>query len=107
MANAYGPYSTSNTLGVNLDERYPAENSASFPVVYPPPHALGTPVLGTDNSTWVFVVADVPVTANQTAVTINANFHITAASGGNPAYTNTTAFAAGESGWVKRTTSSL
>lgn len=105
MANPYGPYSTTPTIGVNLDERYPAENNTSFPLVYPPPIALGTPVLGTDNSTWVFVVADVPVTANQTAVTVNANFHITAAAGGT--YTNTTAFATGESGWVKKSTSPL
>lgn len=105
MANAYGPYTTSNMLGVNVDERYPAASDSSFPLVYPAPHALGTPALGTDNSTWVFVVADVPVTANQTAVTVNANFHITAASGGT--YTNTAAFAAGESGWVKKTTSPL
>jgi len=105
MANAYGPYSTSNTLGVNFDDRYPAASNSSFPLTPDPPFALGTPVLGTDNSTWVFVVADVPVTANQTAVTINANFHITAASGGT--YTNTTAFSAGESGWVKKTTSPL
>jgi len=105
MANAYGPYSTSNTLGVNVNDRYPAEDNDSFPLTPPAPFALGTPVLGTDNSTWVFVVADVPVTANQTAVTVDANFHITNAAGGT--YTNTTAFAAGESGWVKKTASPL
>lgn len=105
MANAYGPYSTSNTLGVNVDDRYAAESTTTFPLTPPPPFALGTAVLGTDNSTWVFVVADVAVTANQTAVAINANFHITAATGGN--YTNTTAFAVGESGWVKKTASPL
>lgn len=106
MANAYGPYSTSNTIGVNVDDRYPAESNATFPLTPPPPFALGTPVLGTDNSTWVFVVADVVVAANQTAVTVNAStFHITAAAGGT--YTNTTAFAVGESGWVRKSTSPL
>jgi len=105
MANAYGPYSVSNTLGVNFKETYQPEDVNTFPAVPYPPFALGTPVLGTDNSTWVFVVADVPVTAGANAVAINGDFHITAATGGG--YTAQVAFAAGEYGWVKKSTTPL
>lgn len=105
MANAYGPYSTSNMLGANFEQTYPAPSDSSFPMIPQPPFALGQSALGTDNSTWVFVQADVPVTAGANAVTVNANFHITAATGGT--YTAQVAFAANEFGWVKKTTSPL
>lgn len=105
MANAYGPYSTSNTLGVNFKETAPAENITTFPLTPYPPFALGTPVLGTDNSTWVYIQADVPIPANSTAVTVNANFHATAATGGT--YTAVVAFLANDFGWVKKTASPL
>jgi hypothetical protein len=105
MANPYGPYSTSNMLGANFDEKYPPASDTSFPLVPQPPFALGQSAMGTDNSTWVFVVADVPVGANVTAATVNADSHITLATGG--AYTTTTAFAVGEYGWVRKTTTPL
>jgi hypothetical protein len=88
--------------GVNFELTYPAE--ATLPYRGPAPFALGQSTLGTDNTTWVFVVADVIVTAGQN-VTVNANFHITTAPG--TGYTAPVAFAVGDSGWVQKTTSPL
>lgn len=65
---------------------------------------LGTPSLSDDNKTWVYVVANVAVNAAQ-APTVSAAFAITAATGGT--YTADTAFAVGEYGWVRKTTSPL
>ena len=94
MANAYGPYSTSPILGA--DFKHTTTEAL---------HALGTPALGTDNSTWVYVQADVVVAANVTVATVDANFHITSATGGT--YTTAAAFAIDDYGWVKKTTSPL
>lgn len=65
---------------------------------------LGTPCLSDSNQTWVYVQADVAVAAAQAPV-VSAGFHLTAATGG--AYTADTAFAAGEYGWVRKTSSPL
>lgn len=103
MANPYGPYSTSNMLGANFEQTYPAEGTDPYHA--PPPFALGQSALGTDNSTWVFVQSDVVVAAGVTVATVSADFHITAATGGT--YTTAAAFAINDYGWVKKTTSPL
>lgn len=63
MANAYGPYSTSNTLGVNVHDTYAPENDAAFPLTYDPPFAVGQVVEGTDDGQWVFCTAGGPLVA--------------------------------------------
>jgi hypothetical protein len=101
MANPYGPYTTDSTLGANVELTYPAE--ATLPYRAPPPFALGQVALGTDDTAWVFVTADVAVAANVTVATVNTStWHITAATGGT-GYTTPVAFAAGDSGWIKKT----
>lgn len=101
MANPYGPYTTSNTLGANVELTYPAE--ATLPYRGPPPFALGQVLLGTDDTAWVFVTADVAVAAADADFTLNTStWHITSASGGT-GYTTPVAFAAGDSGWVRKT----
>lgn len=101
MANPYGPYSTQNMLGANLEQTYPAEGT--LPYRGPPPFALGQTTLGTDDTAWVFVTADVAVGAGVTVATVNTStFHITAATGGT-GYTVPVAFAIGDSGWIQKT----
>lgn len=65
---------------------------------------LGTPAMDNQNRTWVYVVADVAVTAAQAPV-VSGTFHLTAATGGS--YTADVGFAIGEYGWVRKTTSPL
>ena len=65
---------------------------------------LGTTQLDDSNRTWVYVVADVVVGAAAVPV-MSAAFHLTAAAAG--AYTADTAFAIGDYGWVRKTTSPL
>lgn len=100
MANPYGFYSTSNTLGINFEETYPPEGLDPYHA--PPPFALGQSALGTDNSTWVFGVASGAVAAG--TCTVDANFTITDAAG---TYTAPVAIADGYYGWVRKTTSPL
>jgi len=66
-----------------------------------PAFGLGTPVLGNQNDTWVYVKATEPVTGT---CTVDASFNLTDAAGN---YTAVTAFATGEYGWVYKTTSPL
>lgn len=94
MANPYGPYSTLNMLGANF------KLTSATPLF-----ALGQSTLGTDNTTWVYVQADVAVAAAVTVATVSATFHITAATGGT--YTTAAAFAIGDYGWVQKTASPL
>jgi len=67
-----------------------------------PEHRLGTPVLGNQNDTWVYVKASGAVATG--ACTVDASFNVTDTDG---TYTADTAFADGEYGWVRKTTSPL
>lgn len=58
MANSYGPYQTLNTSGVNLKESYAPPSTTNYPYTPAPPFAVGQIVLGTDNSSWVFCIAN-------------------------------------------------
>lgn len=64
--------------------------------------ALGTPNLGNQNDTWVYVKATEAVATG--TCTVDASFNLTDAAG---SYTADTAFASGEYGWVRKTTSPL
>lgn len=96
MANPYGPYTTGNTLGANVELTYPAE--ATLPYRAGPPFALGQALIGTDNTAWIFVVASGAVAVG--TCTVDANFVVTDAAG---LYTAVVPFATGESGWVRLT----
>lgn len=65
-------------------------------------YTLGTPQLDDSNRTWVYVQASeaVPVGVR----TVSAAFALTAAAG---SHTADVAFASGEYGWVRKTTSPL
>ena len=63
---------------------------------------LGTPALDTDNRTWVYVKASEAVATG--TCTVSGTFGLTDIAGN---YTADTAFAAGEYGWVRKTTSPL
>ena len=65
---------------------------------------LGTAQIDDANRTWVYVQADVAVSAAAAPV-VSATFHLTAATGGS--YTADAAFAANEYGWVRKTASPL
>lgn len=65
---------------------------------------LGTSAMDDQNRTWVYVQADVVVAAAAVPV-MSATFHLTAAAAG--AYTADVAFAIGDYGWVRKTTSPL
>ena len=67
-----------------------------------PDFGLGTPVLGSQNDTWVYVKATEAVATGTCSV--DASFNLTDAAGN---YTAATAFASGEYGWVYKTTSPL
>lgn len=66
-----------------------------------PDFGVGTPVLGNQNDTWVYVKATEAVTGT---CTVDASFNLTDTAGN---YTAATAFASGEYGWVTKTTSPL
>ena len=63
---------------------------------------LGTPQIGTLNDTWVYVQASEAVATG--TCTVSAAFALTDTAGN---YTADTAFASGEYGWVRKTTSPL
>lgn len=65
---------------------------------------LGTAQIDDSNRTWVYVISNVVVNAAQAPV-VSGAFALTAATGGN--YTADNAFAVGEYGWVRKTTSPL
>jgi len=67
-----------------------------------PTHGLGTPVLGDKNDTWVYVQASEAVATG--TCTVDSNFALTDTAGN---YTADTAFASGDYGWVRKTTSPL
>lgn len=98
MANPYGPYTTDNTLGANVELTYPAE--ATLPYRGPPPFALGQILLGTDNTAFLFVRSNIVAAAN-VGVNLDANFNITGLGAGG--YTTVVPFAIGDSGWVRKT----
>ncbi len=63
---------------------------------------LGTPQLDDDNRTWVYVQASEAVATG--TCTVSGAFALTDAAGN---YTADVAFASGEYGWVRKTTSPL
>lgn len=63
---------------------------------------LGTPQLDDDNRTWVYVQASEAVATG--TCTVSGAFALTDAAGN---YTADTAFASGECGWVRKTTTPL
>jgi hypothetical protein len=63
---------------------------------------LGTPQLDDSNRTWVYVQADEAVATG--TCTVSGAFALTDAAG---SHTADTAFASGEYGWVRKTTSPL
>ena len=63
---------------------------------------LGTPQIGALNDTWVYVQASEAVATG--TCTVSAAFALTDAAG---TYTADTAFASGDYGWVRKTTSPL
>ena len=65
---------------------------------------LGTSALDDQNRTWVYVKSNVAVAAAGAPV-VSAAFALTAATGG--LYTADAAFAIGDYGWVRKTTSPL
>lgn len=65
--------------------------------------ALGTPALGAGNTTWVYVQASEAV-AIGTCTANTTTFALTDAAGN---HTADDAFASGEYGWVRRTTTPL
>ena len=66
-----------------------------------PAFAVGTPVLGNQNDTWVYVKATEGVTGT---CSVDASFNLTDTAGN---YTAPAAFLTGEYGWVYKTTSPL
>lgn len=67
-----------------------------------PEFELGTAQLDTDNQTWVYVQASETVATG--TCTVSAAFALTDAAGN---YTADVAFASGEYGWVRKTTTPL
>lgn len=65
-------------------------------------YVLGTPQIGVLNDTWVYVVASGTVATG--TCTVDSAFTVTDTAG---TYTADTAFASGEYGWVRKTTSAL
>lgn len=63
---------------------------------------LGTPQIGALNDTWVYVQASEAVATG--TCTVSAAFALTDTAG---TYTADTAFASGDYGWVRKTTSPL
>lgn len=63
---------------------------------------VGTPALGDQNDTWVYVKATEAVATG--TCTVDSSFNLTDTGG---SYTADTAFASGDYGWVRKTTSPL
>jgi hypothetical protein len=84
-------FASTPKIGVNFARRTTAAE-----------HELGTPVLGNKNDTWVYVQASEDVATG--TCTVDSNFALTD-TGGN--HTADVAFAEGEYGWVRKTTSPL
>ena len=63
---------------------------------------LGTPQIGALNDTWVYVLASGTVATG--TCTVDSAFTVTDTAG---SYTADTAFASGDYGWVRKTTSPL
>ena len=69
-----------------------------------PEHAVGTPSLDSGNRTFVYVGPAANAIAAAATCTVTGAFAVNATAG---TYTADTAFAAGEYGWVRKTTSPL
>jgi len=86
--------STFGVLGFITPMFAQRDTAAVFPV--------GTPQIGTLNDTWVYVQASEAVATG--TCTVSAAFALTDTAG---TYTADTAFASGDYGWVRKTTSPL
>jgi hypothetical protein len=84
-------FAATPTIGVNFGSTDPT-----------PSFSVGTPVLGNQNDTWVYVKASGTVAVG--TCTVDASFNVTDTAGN---YTSPVAFASGEYGWVTKTTSPL
>ena len=80
-------------VGANTDRR-----TAS------PEFAVGTPTMARDNRTYVYVGPAANAIAAAATCTVTGAFAVNATAGN---YTADTAFAAGDYGWVRKTTSPL
>jgi len=89
MANTN--FAVTPLLGAGLDSRRTTA----------PEFTVGTAAIGNGNTTWVYVKATEAVTGT---CTVDGSFNLTDAAGN---YTAPAAFASGEYGWVKKTTSPL
>lgn len=69
-----------------------------------PQFKVGTPVMGDQNRTWVYVGPAANAIAANATCTVTGAFAVNATAGN---YTADTAFATGEYGWVRKTTSPL
>jgi hypothetical protein len=85
-------FSSTGLVGANTDRRTPHQE-----------YKLGTPLIGDDNNTYVYVRASAAI-AGATATSVTGAF---AASAGAGNYTTGAAFAANEYGWVRKTASPL
>jgi serine protease inhibitor len=86
------PFSSTGLVGANTARRTTVKE-----------YALGTPLIGNDNNTYVYVQAGGAIAAAATAV-VSGAFAATSGAGN---YTADTAFANGEYGWVRKTASPL
>lgn len=84
------PFSSTGLVGANTDRRTSTRE-----------YALGTPLIGNDNNSYVYVQATGAIAA-ATACSVNGAFAATTGAGN---YTTGAAFAAGEFGWVRKTAS--
>ena len=84
-------FAATPTIGINFGSTDPT-----------PSFAVGTPVLGNQNDTWVYVKASGTVATGVCGV--DASFNVTDAGTG---YTSPVVFASGEYGWVTKTVSPL
>lgn len=103
MANVYGPYSTLNTEGVNIEETYPP--ASNTPYVEVPPFALGQVVQGTDEGQWVFSIAAATIAAGDVLAinpsTFSASLIINGSALGSTVGVAPVAVASGSSFWAQ------
>lgn len=84
------PFSNTGLVGANTDRRTQAKE-----------FALGTPLIGNDNNSYVYVQASAAIGAATVCVVTGAF----AASAGAGNYTTGAAFAINDYGWVRKTAS--
>lgn len=88
-----GTFTTTPVIGVQFNKR---------PTV--PEHKVGMPVLSDQNETWVYVGPAANAISAAATCTVTGAFAVNNTAGN---YTADTAFATGEYGWVRKTTTPL